>query len=226
MLLVLGTIIVAYEGINLARIYSKDPCEMKDEPEKIVVTSQQGWSFLGITVGESNHKDIIRLLGDPDNRSPYYSKEKKTIGCVFQYILNKENIMDTNARYIWFSGSTVVAIQFSKPGYPLKEDNSTASLKDLKKLYGIPDIVGFSNVGPYYRTVIWLHKGIQASVRLVSETLTNAIDLDKTGIASIDYFSPMDIENFKESAFSTLTDKPSDGDVVDLFPKDPFDWLR
>jgi hypothetical protein len=98
---------------------------------------------------------------------------------------------------------------------------------DLKNQYGFPDVVTFSNMDPFLRTTVWLNKGILATVGFPSDTSPDTtFDLEKIDVVRINYYSPMDLTQLEEAGFSDMSDKPSNGDVVDLFPKDPFNWGR
>ena len=228
--LVIVLVSVVIMRISAMGAFKEDPCKMNDKQEGKVVTGEQGWTFFGITIGKSSYRDVVSIIGEPDHRTPLYREDNKPVGCVFQYLLDKDDIMNPRARYIWFSGGTVIAIEFSSPGYPVKEDNESASLEDMKNLYGLPDIVDFNKSMSYSRTVIWLHKGIQARIAFAGDTNSSTnntpIELVDARVSSVYYYLPIDIGSFNEAIFSQISDGPPVSDVVDLFPRDPFSWSK
>lgn len=228
--LIIVLISVVIIGISLMGAFTEDPCMMNDKQGSKAVTGEQSWTFFGITIGKSNYRDVVSNLGEPDHRTPLYREDNKPVGCVFQYLQNKENIMNLRAQYIWFSGGTVTAIEFSSPGYPVNEDDEPASLEDMKNLYGLPDIVGFDKSASYSRTMIWLHKGIQARIAFPSDTNLSTnntpIELIDARVSSVYYYIPIDIGSLSEAIFSQISDAPPSSDVVDIFPKDPFRWSK
>jgi len=180
-----------------------------------------GWTWYGITVGRSTAGDLISKHGEPITKEPF-SISKELEGCEYQY-----NI-DNNIVFFTILGGRVYEIEIRSPGLLLRGNNENVSLGDILQLYGKPDLIGFNKVYENSRTVVWLDKGVQAVVAIGHESSvdgTLSIDIDKAMLVNLSYFSPTTLQDY----FSTVTsysysETLPKSDVMDPYPRDPFDW--
>lgn len=214
-------LMVIFTFIAFALFYNGKEYKSEELYCKMIATTEDNefWTWQEIKIGISTKKDMIDSLGQPDIITTFYYEENNTSGIIYSYIIN-----DSFARLI-IVNDLVIAVEPNSTGYFL--GFSDVTLHDLNSSYGYPQLIGFSNIISYSRTAVWPEKGIQAVINIFDPNPPPSLisDPELARVTNIQYFCPMSKAEYLNSYISGwYTDTRPGGDVIDLFPMNPFGW--
>lgn len=186
-----------------------DNCNISNANQTI--EDAQNWMWLNISICNSTKQDLIATLGEPKSIRAWPGEGDQHLTDNYHYDLDDHPIF-------WIKGNKVVGIGFSASKSQFQTEDLPETVSEVKRLYGRPELVGWSIYGSVYRTVVWSSKGVLVEVRVDD-------DRDQSRISNIVYFSPMAEDEFINSPWSRFVlDSRPNSDYVDFLPQDPFDW--
>ena len=205
----------------------------KTEEFLCIVNNNGTWAWNDIKIGVSTSKDLTDSLGQPEITSTFEHKESNTSGSVYTYLIFDPKASKTPDSVYTFSSNVsfvrfilindiVIALEPHPDGYFLGKSDITYS--DLINVYGNPELLGFSNHISHSRTAVWPDKGVQSTINIFDPRKNPSLISNPkiAQVTNIQYFCATTETEYMSSILSWYTESRPGGDVIDLFPMNPF----
>jgi hypothetical protein len=180
-------------------------------------TGDSSWSWSNIVVGKSTGRDVAAKFGKPKSTLLWPNADQPQ-ACIHYYG------NDDDFFAVWLAGDRVIGIEFRRFAFDFARSNGKIEIpttfEEARDVFGYTELVGWSERGHSFRSVVWAEQGIQVEISL---------DTDRHYVEIARYFIPISPGDFHNSSFSQLVldENPTEGtDFVDRGPKDPFEWNK